>query len=26
MPLDEVPRVQGAGWTIRQAIDEVLGW
>ena len=25
MPLDEVPRVQGAGWTIREAIDEVLG-
>ena len=25
MPLDEIPRVQGAGWTIRQAIDEVLG-
>jgi glutathione peroxidase len=25
MPLDEVPRIQGAGWTIREAIDEVLG-
>lgn len=25
MPLDDTPRVQGAGWTIRQAIDEVLG-
>lgn len=25
MPLDEIPRVQGAGWTIREAIDEVLG-
>jgi glutathione peroxidase len=25
MPLDEIPRIQGAGWTIRQAIDEVLG-
>ena len=25
MPLDETPRIQGAGWTIRQAIDEVLG-
>ena len=25
MPLDENPRIQGAGWTIRQAIDEVLG-
>ena len=25
MPLDTIPRVQGAGWTIREAIDEVLG-
>jgi glutathione peroxidase len=25
MPLDEVPRVMGAGWTIREAIDEMLG-
>lgn len=25
MPLDEKPRVMGAGWTIREAIDEVLG-
>lgn len=25
MPLDEIPRIQGAGWTIREAIDEVLG-
>jgi len=25
MPLDEEPRVMGAGWTIREAIDEVLG-
>ena len=25
MPLDETPRIQGAGWTIREAIDEVLG-
>jgi glutathione peroxidase len=25
MPLDEVPRIQGAGWTIREAINEVLG-
>jgi len=25
MPLDTVPRVMGAGWTIRQAIDEILG-
>lgn len=24
MPLDEEPRVMGAGWTIREAIDEVL--
>jgi hypothetical protein len=26
MPLDEEPRIMGAGWTIREAIDEVLGW
>lgn len=25
MPLDEEPRVMGAGWTVREAIDEVLG-
>jgi glutathione peroxidase len=25
MPLDEEPRIMGAGWTIREAIDEVLG-
>jgi glutathione peroxidase len=25
MPLDEIPRVMGAGWTIREAIDEMLG-
>lgn len=25
MPLDEEPRVMGAGWTIREAIDELLG-
>lgn len=25
MPFDEEPRVMGAGWTIREAIDEVLG-
>lgn len=25
MPLDTIPRIQGAGWTIREAIDEVLG-
>lgn len=25
MPLDEIPRIQGAGWTIREAIKEVLG-
>jgi glutathione peroxidase len=25
MPLDTVPRIQGAGWTIREAISEVLG-
>lgn len=25
MPLDTVPRIQGAGWTVREAIDEVLG-
>jgi glutathione peroxidase len=25
MPLDEIPRIMGAGWTIREAIDEVLG-
>jgi len=25
MPLDTTPRVAGAGWTIREAIDEVLG-
>jgi glutathione peroxidase len=25
MPLDDKPRVMGAGWTIREAIDEVLG-
>ena len=25
MPLDEIPRVMGAGWTIREALDEILG-
>jgi glutathione peroxidase len=25
MPLDEEPRFMGAGWTIREAIDELLG-
>jgi glutathione peroxidase len=25
MPLDTEPRIMGAGWTIREAIDEVLG-
>lgn len=25
MPLDQEPRVMGAGWTIREAIDELLG-
>jgi len=25
MPLDTIPRIQGAGWTVREAIDEVLG-
>ncbi len=25
MPLDKEPRIMGAGWTIREAIDEVLG-
>jgi glutathione peroxidase len=25
MPLDDEPRVMGASWTIREAIDEVLG-
>jgi glutathione peroxidase len=24
MPLDEIPRVMGAGWTIREALDEIL--
>jgi hypothetical protein len=25
MPLDEIPRIMGAGWTVREAIDELLG-